>query len=60
MVGGFNGPSDAYIENGTFTASPMIRKAELKVKDKQTDWRGRDGGRGPIVESSRSQQASAA
>jgi hypothetical protein len=48
--GGFNEPSNGYIENWTFTASWMIRKTELKVEDKPTDWRGHDGGRGPIVE----------
>jgi hypothetical protein len=50
LSGGFTEPSNGYIENWTFTASWMIRKTELKVKDKPTEWRGPDGGRGPIVE----------
>lgn len=34
--GGFNGPSNGYVENWTFTASRITGQAELKVKDKPT------------------------
>ena len=48
LSGGFNGPSNGYIENRTFTASWMIRKTELKVKDKPTTGADLMGAGGPL------------